>query len=296
MIFFAGTVNAANQTKTDTISITVTVNEKTLIDISPTSLNWSYMDPGSFGVEQGIVIENVGSTNVSYIWFNTTYPTSRPFGTGSNNSYNAGNYVRIRQNLSATNYYFIDRWEYNETPLIYLTEPAGYETQGRLRVGDAEYFWYAANDGTQCNSTTATFYLGETAHNQTQSGTIDLSGCSDTLTAGDTDCRTGVFEGEDSGWGWADVVVGTVAGSVNYSVAVSEDCTTARFYKWNMDAPGATAATNTFADYFADTSSVLTPGETRVANIAVAVPFGVHAGPQMPGTVTVIAVAIDVTG
>ncbi|MFH1788332.1 MAG: hypothetical protein ABH834_03015 [Candidatus Altiarchaeota archaeon] len=294
------TVNAqANQTKTDTVSISVTVAQKTLIDVSPTTLSWTNVDPGSFGDENGFVIENVGSTNISYLWFNSTYPSSMPFGSGDNASYNAGNYVQIRQNSSGEMYYPVDRWEYNETPLIYLTTPSSYAAQGRIRLGNVEYFWFTELNGADgCNDTAARFYIGESAHNQSQDGTIDFDEASyDTLTTGDSfDVRRGVFEGVSGEWGWADVVIGTTAAGTNVTVAVNGTCDIVRFYHWNKDAPGGTAAGNTFTEYFSDTSNRLSPGETRIANVRVAVPFGVHAGAQTPGTLTVIALAVDVTG
>ncbi len=272
--------------KVDTITIEVEVSELTLVDINPASLTWTSIPPGGVGEEKAIQIENIGSTNITHVWFNNTYPDSRPFGSGNNGSYDAGNYVVIRRNTSGAEYYFPNRVDYNESNiLIYLTPPAN-SYYGRFRNSSFEYFWAVTPDGNgQCNSSGATFYIGKVHHNQTQTGSTDFSTCDNGLTAtGSNPCRQGSLN-NDGEWGWADVYVGPNSGYQNYTVAVYYTCDKVMFYHWNKDAPGASSATH--AEYF--TSQTLTPGASIIANVRVYVPYGVAAGWSSPGTLTVIA-------
>ncbi|VVB52453.1 Uncharacterised protein [uncultured archaeon] len=294
------TLVAADVTKTDTVSISVQVAEKTLIDVSPTSLSWTggdAVDPGARGTEKAIQIENIGSTNITAIWFNTTSETTRPFGTGNPTAYDAGNFVRIRRNASnQMGYHFVNRREFNETLLIYLTTAAGITTHGRFREANTEWFWGLdpGADGL-CNNTGTTFYIGETPHNQSQDGSVTLNACGDTLGSGFTanNCRSGNMEAVDTTdvrWSWADVIVGdAAANSWNYSVAAFSDCTQVYFYKWNMDMPGATVAANDYADYL--TQTWLYPGGNIIVDVRVSVPYGTAQGTVTQGTLTVVALA-----
>jgi len=278
---------------TDTITIDIEVSELTMIDINPTSLTWSDTEavpPGGEGVEKAIQIENIGSTNITYIWFNNTYPSSRPFGTGANASYNAGNFIAIRRNETGKKHYFPNRVDYNESNiLIYLTVPSGYK-YGRFRNTSYEYFW-AVTEGASGNCTDGTFKIGKVAHTQTQTGSTDLTTCDNGLTAtGTNPCREGTLtpatEPEYAGmWGWADLYVGPDSDYVNYTVAVNAYCNMTMFYMWNKDAPGGQASSH--AQYF--TTSTLTPGDSIIANVKAWVPYGVAYGYATQGTLTVIA-------
>lgn len=296
----------ANYTSSKNITIRVTVSEKTYVDINPDELNWTggdAVEPCASGVEKAVQIENVGSTNISYVWFNNSYPSDSPFGTGDPSEYDAGNFMVIRDNASAgeASYFYANRVEYNETQLIYLTFDAAYaNNHGRLRRAEGEYFWGIDPDGTECNSTSANFVIGVVPHNRTQMGTVDLqqASCTAGLTASAAACRYGAFEGTDGTWAWADVVVGDLSGTYwNYSVAVNASCDVVQFVKWAMDAPGSTAAGNDFASYFVyDGSTVLNPGANRIANVKAKVPCGTAAGNVGNGRLTVIAMAVDVGG
>ena len=292
-----------NITATKSISITVEVRERTLVDIQPNSLSWTgsdAVDPGSTGVDKGVQIENIGSTNISYIWFNTTYPTTRPFGSGNPALYNPGNFVIIKRNTTGSPYYFVNLVEYNETRPIYLTLAGTCTTNGRFRMGGEEFFWCLDPDvNGDCNSSAANFYIGKTAHNQSQTGTVDFSGsCDAGLTAtGGNDCRTGTLTGTASNWGWGDVIVGQNQANNNYSIAVNQQCTTIHFYHWNKDEPGATSGTNIFAEYFVSpTQGILAPGGYTIGNVRVKVPYGTPVGTMSNGVLTVMAMAVNVNG
>ena len=88
-------------------------------------------------------------------------------------------------------------------------------------------------------------------------------------------------------WGWADLYVGPNSDYNNYSVAVNADCNTTMFYHWNMDAPGATDATNNHAEYLYE--STLYPGGAVIMYTKVKVAYGTAAGNVKKGYLTITA-------
>ncbi len=302
-----------NVTSNDTIQLWVTVAEKTMVDIQPDLLAWQDVDPGTqtdisqaFGFpKEAVQIENIGSTNISYIWFNNSYPSSLPFGSGSSADYDAGNFAVIRMNQTNADYFFINRVEYNESELIYLQLPvAGTWAHGRFRSANHEWFWTI--NATTGNCSNAEFKIGKTAHNQTQLGSTDLTVCDAALSGavalganpcrGDTLTATSLapYTGNNM-WGWADVYVGENANYENYTIAVHWNCSQtvkALFNHWNMDAPGAQEGAN-HPEYFYDTT--LKPGEHIIANVKLRIPYGTAAG-NISGELTVTVEAINVGG
>ncbi|MBN2095766.1 MAG: hypothetical protein JW727_07000 [Candidatus Aenigmarchaeota archaeon] len=282
----------AAENVSDTINITVQVGSKTIVVIDPDTLSWTgaqAVDPGREGVSKEIQIENMGSTNITHLWANTTYETAPPFGTGVAANYNAGNFVALsKTNGTSDYYYFVNRVEYNEThPDIYLTLPASWEGYGRFRDGGKEYFW-AVVPNTNC--TDGTFYIGKEPHNETQSGTVDISACDATLndSSGGQACRSGTLTPNAEGtWGYAlQVYVGSNAEYHNYSVSVNADCNTTMFSHWNKDAPGGTAA-GSHIDYLSSTT--LYPGAAAIMYAKVKVAYGTAAGNIAQGQLTIIA-------
>jgi hypothetical protein len=285
------------QSNVDSATVTVDVATQTWVNVDPTLLSWAGIDPGSEGATQKIQIENIGSTNITKIWMNSTHPSSRPFATGTNSSYDAGNFIAVSKE-GVGEFYFVDRWEWNETrTLIYLKDPSGNTPPsgpptywyGRIRNTSYEYFWFVA-PGANGNCSDGTFYIGNTPHTETQTGSVDFSSCVAGLTTVPTGegCRYGALTpSSDVNWGLADVVIGT--SGEQYAIAVSKDCNYLRVYKWNQDAPGA--GTLTYDSYFFDSSVdgyVLYPGNSTVADIKVFVPYGVAYGLAQQGVLTVI--------
>ena len=285
LFLFISQVSAGlTENATATISISVTVAAVTMVDISPDSLTWSNVRPGSSGTGQAIQIENIGSTNITTIWFNNSYPQQLPFGSSDFSLHDAGNYVVLRRNQTNEKWYHPNRVEYNESEVIYLTLPSGYQTHGRFRDGQREYFW-ALKYGDGGNCTNGTFYIGKQPHNQTQDGTTDLTNCDPSLTDvnGANDCRQGDLTEYNGMWGYADVLVGNNTQYWNYSIAVKDDCTQVIFYHWNLDAP--TADYTNFDE--ALSTSELYPGGKTIVNVNVHIPYGVPLG-QRTGTLTVL--------
>ena len=269
-------------------TIVVEVAQKTMIDLTPASFTWTGLDPGSTGSVMQAQIENIGSTNLTKIWFNVTQPSDRPFGTGTNASYDSGNYVWIAR--ESGDYYAVDRVEFNESrSLVYLTDPDGNTppdgtkySYGRFRDAGSEYFWMLDKSSGNCAG--ATFYIGDLAHTKTQTGSVDFSSCSAGLNnAPGTGCRYGTLTAATGGgWCYADVNIG----GKSYVVAVDNSTLgyKIRWSHWNQDLPGADSASNDETFYTGN----LYPGGSTVANITVHVPFGVAMGYSHTGTLYVI--------
>ena len=279
---------AVDVNATDVVNVSVTIGEKCIVDISPSELNWSTpIDPGGTGAYKKIQIENLGSVNLTYVWFNNSYPLSDPFGTGLSTAYDSGNFMTISKDSDGLTYYFPNRVDYNASyEIIYLKGPGGNQPPtvpyGRFRNSSFEYFW-AVTAGTT-NYTDGNFYISDTPHTQSQTGDADLSDNS-------ANSLTTVTTGSEAGdWGVANVTVN----GMDLCVAVYYDGSKAMFYKWNMDAPGAQNCAN--ADYFVNETAdgAITPGASAYARVSPYVPYGVvynSTNPEILGTITVIVSA-----
>jgi len=293
-------VNAATN-KSNTANISVQIAGLTLVDAAPERLVFNVsggLNPGSVGTGSdvynqyrnkpgSIQIENIGSTNITKIWFNTTYESSNPFGTGSRLAYDAGNFVVISKE-DANSFYFVNRVEYNRSrELVYVNTPSGW-AYGRIRNTTFEYFWAVQNQSSQsqCNSTT--IRLGINYHSQTVDGSTNF----DSNEGATNGVDYNEFTLTDASWtgggnvGYANINAGPFNG---YCVAVWNCGEKLMLYKWNDDAPGAGSCGN--ADYFWDntTDGVLYPGNSTVADLRVRIPYGVMMGYVNEGTLTIIA-------
>jgi hypothetical protein len=304
---FAPIATAANVT--DTATIDVEVSGLTLIDVNPAEFTWTGIDPGTNTSTKQAQIENIGSTNFTWIWFNVTQPANRPFGTGLNGSYVASNFLWIaKEDLGADSDYFtVDRLEFNETrSLVYITDPDGNTppdhskfTYGRFRNTSHEYFWFINKSGGDCNG--AMFWIGDVAHTQGVTGTIDFSSCSNSLddTPGTT-CRSGTLATSSvSDWCYAHAIIGEQTSGRNYTVAVWNDTSgggtnlgyRVRWSHWNAEAPGGVdwAEGNSLHNDYFSSSLIIYPGNSTVADLKIYLPFGVAKGYSSQGTLTVFA-------
>lgn len=298
-----------------TSTVVVNIADQTYINIDPSDFYWTGVAPGDVGDGTtevhgytAIQVENIGSNNISNIWFNATYPSIRPFATGSHAYYDSGNFVVIGRE-GEDKYYFPNRVDYNESrSLVYLKDPggnrppdAGSYHYGRFRNTTKEYFWFVDKTGSApadyCNETGTTFYLGDAPHTQGDSGSIDFSSCSGNLVSEPgtnvDSCRVGTLTNVELGspWAWADVRVGTE----NYTVAVNYACDKTMWIRWNMDAPGARGSKNAEMFWNSSVNGALVPGNSTVANMRVYIPYGVHMGNISSGTITVLANDIEYT-
>jgi len=303
--------------RTDNATIMVTLNVKTMIDISPENMSFGTADPGTrignytnnelTGVSKtGFQLENIGSTNISDLWLNVTQPSVRPFATGDSNKYDAANFITASINMSPDNMSiigqntmsFIDRLEYNETrELVYLNLPSNTKSYGRLRSGHNEFFWVLFGDTTECNASShaggLNFRIGLTPHNQTQTGTIDLDNGVEN-TDWDTINLASMYEtGHNTNWSYSTVsgqYISVDSPSSSYCVASYIDCSKVRIFRWNADAPGAGTCGLSGGGYiYNSTNTKLLPGDSMAMNIEMRVPFGTAMGQVKTGYLTVIA-------
>lgn len=272
--------------ETGNATITLTIASKTMVDITPQVLNYTTQDPGTEVVNytyngqnlNRIQIENIGSTNLTNVWFNVSQPSVRPFGTGVVTNYDAANFLAVK-NSTQSSYSFIDTMEYNHTTdIVYLSLPSNYQRQGRLHIGPNEYFWATASDQAQnpCNGSagSSSLFIGTTAHTKDETGDIVL-----------TDNGQAITTSGNSAWG---LVQSFTVGSVSYCAAVSADCSKVRFYRWNADAPGAD--TCTLDERYSTTT--LYPGDSFAVDLRMYVPYGIPVGQVTNGTLTVLATAV----
>jgi len=226
----------------------------------------------------------VGSTNISYIWFNTTYPPTRPFGSGDNGSYDSANYVLISK-YKQNDFWWVNRVDYNESQeLVYLYTPSGW-WYGRIRNGSTEYFW-AIDTSQPCNDTV--IRIGNTPHTLTQDGTTDfVNGPSGSPP---TDWTEYDLDMVDLYTGVTNV---TIDGR-DYCLAVT-NCSRVMLYKWNKDAPGADSCDNDIYFWSKDDDGYLHPGNSTIADLIIRVPYGVFQGYSKQGVLTAIVQSDDAT-
>ena len=275
------------------------------MNIEPDSLSWTgteSVEPGSEGVVKYVQIENLGSTNISYVWFNNSYPHHNPYGSGLSSMYDPGNYILISRH-GENHYRHPNRIDYNSSyHIIYLTLPSSSWYYGRFRDGPREFFWAVDNStGTGAGNGFAregtTLRIGVRPHNSTDTGTVDLSGTCDGLNATSIthDCREGTLAhwGNWNGQEWAYVGVhfGNDTYYEEYTFAINRWGNMSYIGYWNTEGPGGTYA---FNQYFVNDTNPLYPGGAVIADVIVRVPYGVAFGEANTGTLTVIAQATNV--
>ncbi len=276
---------------TDTVTVNVSVASQTLIDVTPNSVSWSNVAPGSTGsVVRNVSIENVGSNNITTIYAYTTYPASNPFGTGASSNYDAGNFLLIQNNATESGFFFANRVEYNDTNtwnLRYLKLPSGADAVGRFRIGHNEYFWalVGSGDSLQELCSNGTIYIGTEPHNYTNLGDIDLTDNSITWTHSvDPATTDGVL---------IDNTLTTPAELADYAIYIDDGCEFVALFKWaNPSGNPWNADDKSNTDQqplFLNTADPLAPGETLPIDLVVKVPYGVAAGSVTSGTLTILA-------
>ncbi|NPA38496.1 MAG: hypothetical protein GXN99_01730 [Candidatus Nanohaloarchaeota archaeon] len=293
-----GNVVAYDVNATSDAQIVVSINNQTIVDVTPQGMNWGAQDPGTVvtqytDTENGVVlsqieIENLGSTDITYVWLNVTQPASNPFGSGDINLYDPANWLAVK-NASYTTFWFVDRVEFNSSvDYIYLNKPTNTVSFGKIRDANREYFWVINLTGSYvyCNGTTgvtADLVVGVNAHNVTNTGTIDLVNGPYTM-------KTIAASG-DPNWG---IIDGLAIGEdgTPYCIAVYYDCSKFRLYRWNADAPGASACTAFGTDGLTlNGGSPIYPGGAIVADVQLHIPYGVPDGNLPTGYMYVIASA-----
>jgi len=322
---------SAQDTQND-LEVNVTIATETIIDIQPKEFQWGASGVGiNPGTQAGpsdeqnneygrLQLENLGSVNITQVWFNTTTPSERPFGTGSSSNYNSGNFITLDRNSTSTDKNsFVSRAEYGldqptDQDIIYLNTPSGWDN-GRFRNTSNEYFWTVDDTGTDLAG--AVFRIGIEHHNETQTGSTNLdTTCSGGDKAGsNTDCNgydlKQVTDGNGNNWGVTDVEVGVEDtnvlsndGGTEYCVAMREsdvigstNTPKVEFIKWDKGHPAVQAAGGGSGCAYATNYTIggsspvqnLVPGDWINMNIRANIPYGVVSGNIPAGQLTVLA-------
>ena len=304
ILFFALIDGVSAQTgvnTTEQANVTVQVTAVTMIDLNPTTFSY-VAQPGqacgkdiSGGLcnETGnnyfaIQVENVGSWNVTQIWFNASQPSQSPFGVGSNAYVDPGNFIVLTTNETTDDFYFVDKKEFPTVrSIVYLRDPDGNMpanltkfNYGRLHNASSEYFYMLENSsgGSTCKASEISYIrLGVNPHTTTEIGSTDFStGAGTNYIQINLSARTG--QGQLFAIG--NVSVGPLAG---YAVAVENTTCNVRFSKWNKDFPFDSSAANySFV-------GVLTPGDSLAKKMGILVDNGIYTG-TTTGQLTAIAV------
>ncbi|WEL19274.1 hypothetical protein [Candidatus Nanohalococcus occultus] len=177
-------------------TVTVDVNNVTAVDLSPNNLAYSG-DPGSVATTettngyQGVEIENVGSENITELYFTTSTPDSRPFGSGTAGAYDAGNFIQIKPSTEITgingedDFQYVSRKSFNESNTLSYVKPItgqGSVRYGRFRAANESFFWMiteaeaGGSSGNYCSGGTGSnLLIGNTPHTPTQTGSVDFT-------------------------------------------------------------------------------------------------------------------------
>lgn len=288
------------------IDVTVEIDEDTIIDIQPAEFAWGTgagIIPGNVAgpdEEQNsyasIMVENLGSVDIEEVWFETTKPDERPFGTGDASFYDPANFLTLED---GGDFQFIERREYalgdEDEEIVFLSTPDDTWDVGRFRNTSREYFWTL--EGTAENDR---IRIGVDHRDDTQTGSTNLA----------DECEGGEVDGTNvecneytlSADGSTEILVGdldvTGAEGERYCAIVQEqdfngdgDLQTAvDFVKWNPTRVGASSGgCDTVTDYVVDSGNPLVPGDFINVGIRTYVPFGVVSGALPDGQLTVFA-------
>lgn len=267
----------------DTMTIDVTVDTATSINIIQGSLTWS-VNPGTdFTGEKVIEVKNVGSTNVTgmYAYVNTitTEPTN-PIGQSDPTKYSAGGVLTLRRNEStSTDHWFAGRLEWNTTSYISLaTLLTGFNSSGWFKNTSSDFVWDMRNgsDGT-CNTSSGTG----------SDPALEIEEDDDLGTAATRDPEvSGTYEEGTLDWGLFKFDSDPWNG---YCVATFVNCTKLYIYKYDRRATGTTNFDGCTNSRFLNTTMWLGPSEFQRINLDVWMPSGMPAGGLTQAILTVYA-------
>jgi hypothetical protein len=320
------TASGSAVTNSEDGTIEVNVTSTTKIDLSPNTLDYNNVEPGTNVTEsvngyEGIEVENKGSTNVTKIWVETTEPADRPFGTGLASEYDAGNFIQLKtkgqagsKNAPDAGFHYAGRRSYNESnKLSYVTEPTdeGEIRYGRFRSANETFFWainQSGSGGTGGNTCTggsgAWLKIGNDPHSKDSIGSVDFSDTS-----------------EFDAYNLSIAGAGNAGRADNVNFKTYESASNEKQYSaftWCGDSgtPGSSNATfvsfrrydrqqvfNSGTDYSTASNSLqnllsatgpdqpqaLKPGEHFTVKTRMSIPFGVATGEVGSGTLTLYA-------
>jgi len=260
----------------DSATVFVNVTAASEIAVSPTTLNWTNLQPGSSGTTQLLDITNTGSTNVSniYAYVDTlTDETSRPYGNPDASAYAAGGVI-VFKNETYNKFFFAGRIEWNWTEDISNLDTSGVTSPvawGFFKNTSYEYVWLVGN-GTNgfCNETGAQFAIEDDVdQGTTETRTPDASNIN--------------FDGGDVNYGYFSINRAT-APLYESCVAVSADCTKIYIYKYDKRSGFSNCVNSVYIQ-----SSNLVPQQTHTLTLNAYIPKGIPSGDLATATFTVVA-------
>jgi hypothetical protein len=297
---------------TDNSTVTVDVASKVAIDISPSDISYSNIDPGSAALQSdgsdvgaavgAVEIENIGSDNITQLWLNTSVPNDNPFGTGLAQEYDAGNFIEVKpegeaNTASNDSFHYINRKEFNETgdlSYVFTPDDGGNWKYGRFKVGSQEFFWAVneSSDGSCELDGGSNFRVGQEAHNQTTTGSSDFTDGSSDF---DSYSLTGTGAGNAEALATGVTLNPPGMGERAYDVLVEcGDPTYTVRSKYNVNALGASdlvndgqAVQHILNATEADQNAELQPGEHFALNTSIRVPQGVPSNTGITGQLRV---------
>ena len=286
--------------QTEQANVSVTVSAVTMVDIAPATFTYIASPGQACGkdISNGlcnetannyfaIQVENIGSWNVTKIWFNVSQESQSPFGVGSDAYVNPGNFVALSTNETTNDFYFVDRKEFKELRnVVFLRDPDGNMpanltkfNYGRMHNGTNEYFYMIENSTYGgCNVSGISYIrVGVNARSLVQIGSTDFS-TGPSVNYIQINLTTRSQAGYPA-YAMGNISTGALSG---YAIAVENTTCVVRFSKWNKDFPFDVGASNY------SFSGMLTPGDSLAKKIGIIVPYGIYASTKT-GQLTAIA-------
>lgn len=260
----------------DSATVFVNVTAASEIAVSPTTLNWTNLQPGSSGTTQLLDITNVGSVNVSniYAYVDTlTDETSRPYGNPDASAYAAGGVI-VLKNETYDKFFFAGRIEWNWTEDISnldtsaVTNPVAW---GFFKNTSYEYVWLVGSGSNGfCNESDTQFAIEDDVD---QGTTETRSPTTTSITLDYNDTEYSYFS-----------INRATAPLYESCVAVYKDCTKIYIYRYDKRSGFSNCANSVYIQ-----SSDLVPQETHTLTLNAYIPKGIPSGDLATATFTVVA-------
>jgi hypothetical protein len=266
----------------DTVTVDVSIQGVGQIVVTPTSVSWSNLEPGSIGSIINLTIENAGSNNLSeiYVSVNTwDIETSNPLGTGNPAVYAASGFMLI-QNESSSNdkYYYAGRLEWNLSDILsneILSLGSGTEnfSHGWYRNLTNKYLWKLENGSAgYCNNTGTSFVLKKSPENSTTENR-DIT----------TDSESCTFD--SAGVNWSTHTCSDADNPLTgHCIAAYKDCDRVYLYRYDYSSEFPTCSDREYL-----TNVTLTPSDTTKARVFASIPSGTPQGSTAQAVLTIYA-------
>jgi hypothetical protein len=269
-------LSSTGQATTNTTNVYVNVSTTAVLLVDPQSLEWGAVLPGSNGTDITLTIKNGGSTafssGVSASVNSFAKETSDPIGSSTASSYASGSFL-VLKNASDTNYYFVNRMEWNDSSSlgsIQNKNTTNGASWGFYHNKTQRWVWEICKDSNnQCLNYTgagsATFKINATE------GSYELGGA---ITS-----ATGV--GNTTEWSFWTFPSGPL---VSYCVAIKTNCQAFMIYRWDQNSSlSAACTTKTLLN------ATLPVGSSLPVTANVFLPSGIPSGVATNSTLTITA-------